>query len=215
MGDPRKARKQYKTPSHPWQKNRLIEELDLAITYGLKNKHEIWKMNTILSNITNQSKNLVTAITQQAEKEKEQLLKRLKSQGLLKEDAGFDDILDLTVKHIMERRLETLIVRKNMARSMKQARQLITHEHIKIGEKIVTAPSYLVTVKEEPLIAFSSLSAFSNPEHPERMAKDAVPKKEEKRVEKTDRQKKQDKQRQRREKRGDHERRPMPQVELD
>ena len=41
MGDPRKARKQYRTPSHPWQKVRLEDESKLAVEYGLKNKKEI------------------------------------------------------------------------------------------------------------------------------------------------------------------------------
>ena len=35
---------------------------------------------------------------------------------------------------------------------MLQSRQLITHEHVAVGSKKITAPSYLVSVEEEPKI---------------------------------------------------------------
>ena len=96
MGDPRKSRKKYKTPSHPWQKERLEEENTLAIEYGLKNKKEIWKMNSMLKGITAQCKHLVKSITKQSEKEQLDLIKRLKRLGFLKENQGFEDILSLS-----------------------------------------------------------------------------------------------------------------------
>ena len=46
MGDPRKIRKKYETPTHPWQKDRIDEEKTLTIEFGLKNKKEIWRMET-------------------------------------------------------------------------------------------------------------------------------------------------------------------------
>ena len=41
MGDPKKIRKSYRTPSHPWQKQRIVEEDELLKTYGIKNKTHI------------------------------------------------------------------------------------------------------------------------------------------------------------------------------
>ncbi|MCH7902628.1 hypothetical protein IIC68_02645, partial [archaeon] len=58
-------------------------------------------------------------------------------------------ILSLTIKDVLERRLQTLIYRKKMASSLKQARQFIVHEHISVGDKIIKAPSYLVPLLEE------------------------------------------------------------------
>jgi len=175
MGDPRKARKTYRTPSHPWQKARLDEETELAVGYGLKNKSEIWKMNSILTNFTNQSKKLVTLMTKQAEKEKLSLIKKLKSIGLLEQNQGFEDILNLTVKNIMERRLQTIVHRKGLAKTMKQARQFITHSEIMVGDKKIKSPSYIVNIDEEKKISFSSKSPFSNPDHPERVIKEKKP----------------------------------------
>ena len=48
MGAPKRQRKKYSTPSHPWQKERILAEKELLDKYGLRRKYEIWKMNSIL-----------------------------------------------------------------------------------------------------------------------------------------------------------------------
>jgi len=125
-------------------------------------------MNSILKNFTRQAKNLVTTKNPQVEKERNQLLTKLFSLGLLGKDANIGDILSLTLKDILERRLQTLVYRRNFAISIRQARQFIVHEHIFLGDKIITAPSYLVHSEEENSIQFAQGSAFSNANHPAR-----------------------------------------------
>ncbi|MDP7610203.1 MAG: 30S ribosomal protein S4, partial [Candidatus Woesearchaeota archaeon] len=44
MGDPKKQRKKYSKPSHPWQTERIEVEKVLMKEYGLKNKKEIWRV---------------------------------------------------------------------------------------------------------------------------------------------------------------------------
>jgi small subunit ribosomal protein S4 len=117
-----------------------------------------------------QAKNLVTVKSLQVEKERNQLLTKLCSLGLLGKDAKIEDVLSLTLKDIMERRLQTLVYRKNMASSIKQARQFIIHEHIVLSDKTITAPSYMVPLVEENSIQFAQDSVLSNPSHPERAA---------------------------------------------
>src|SRR6266566_858685 len=51
MGDPRKPRKAYQTPRHPWRKDQLEEELHLVGEYGLRNKRELRGHETELSQI--------------------------------------------------------------------------------------------------------------------------------------------------------------------
>lgn len=150
MGDPKKQKKKFSTPSHPWQKERIEAEKEILKQYGLKRKYEIWKMDSTLRKFLNRAKTLIAQRTAQSELEKRQLLERLNSLGLLKKDSKVEDVLNLTLKDLMERRLQTLLTRKQMARTMMQAREFITHEHVAIGDRKVTAPSYLVTVKEEP-----------------------------------------------------------------
>ncbi len=152
MGDPKKQRKKFSKPSHPWQKDRIDAEQELLKAYGLRRKYEIWKMDSLLRKFLNRAKTLIAERSLQAELEKKQLLERLYSLGLLKKDSKIEDVLNLALKDVMERRLQTLLCRKQMARTMLQSRQLITHEHIAIGSRKITAPSYLVSVNEEPQI---------------------------------------------------------------
>ena len=48
MGDPKRHRKKYVTPPHPWDKARLEREAQLVIKYGLRNKRELWRFQNIL-----------------------------------------------------------------------------------------------------------------------------------------------------------------------
>lgn len=168
MGDPRKIRRKYSGPAHPWQKKRIEEEKKILKDYGLKNKTEIWKTSSKLKSFSSQAKKLIATRGEQAEKEKKQLLGKLQRLGLIKQDAKLDDVLSLTLKNLLERRLQTLLVRRHLAKSMKQARQFITHEHVAVNDKKITAPSYLVLVNEEPTMTFVQSSSLSNSEHPER-----------------------------------------------
>ena len=47
----------------------------------------------------------------------------------------------------------------------KQARQLVTHGHISIGEQKVTIPSYPVSRAEEELITYVGRSVIANENH--------------------------------------------------
>ena len=152
MGDQKKQRKKFTTPSHPWQKERIAAEKEVLKQYGLRRKNEVWKKDSMLKKFLHRAKTIIGERTQQSELEKKQLLDRLYLLGLLKKDSKVEDILNLTLKNILERRLQTLICRRQMAKTMLQARQFITHEHIAVGSKKITNPSYLVSIEEEPQI---------------------------------------------------------------
>ncbi len=169
MGNVRRTRKKYHGPAHPWQANRIEKERGLVATYGLKNKEEIWKMESFLKKFARNVKRLIAAHTTQAEIEKKQLMAKVSSIGLLGAGAKLEDVLDLRIENILDRRLQTLVYRKGLARSIKAARQFITHNHITVGERSITFPSYIVTAIEEPTISFTPTSLFRNPEHPEQI----------------------------------------------
>ena len=154
MGDPRQIRRKYSTPKHPWQAERLEAEKIILGDYSLKNKKEIWRMQSILKGFTNQAKKLSNIRTEQAKKEKEQLMNRLLKLGLIKKNAEVDDVLGLTIKDIMNRRLQTLVYKMKMANTPKQARQFIVHGHVLLGDKKINVPSYLVPIDEESRIKF-------------------------------------------------------------
>ncbi|MGM5480791.1 MAG: 30S ribosomal protein S4 [Nanobdellota archaeon] len=192
MGQPKRIRRKYDTPIHPWIKSRIDDEKRLAKTYGTKNKKEIWRMETVLKKFKSQAKHLIAATGDQAEIEKEHLLRRVKNLGLAGSDVNFDKILGMSIDNVMERRLQTVVFKKGLARSVKQARQFITHEHILVDGKTITSPAYLVTVAEEAQLEFSPSSSLYSEEHPERgspetkeNAKAKAPKMEEEKAEST------------------------------
>ncbi len=177
MGDPRKVRKKYETPRHPWVGSRIAEEKKLVYAYGLRNKAEVWRMGTTLKRFKDRAKRLLAQSGKQAQVEQQQLLERLTRLGLIKQEAGFDDVLGLPIEAIMDRRLQTILIRKHLARTPKQARQMITHRHVKLGGKVVTSPSHLVTLDDEASISFAPRSAFVSEQHPERFSEEELLKK--------------------------------------
>ncbi len=152
MGDPRKPRKKWEGPGHPWKKERLEQELRLVGKYGLRNKKELWIATTMARKLRHRARALL-ALPEDARKEEEQtLLRKIVEQGFLPEGATLDDVLSLTAENILERRLQTIVYRKGLARSIYEARQLIVHGHIGIAGRRVTSPGYLVPRDEEPLV---------------------------------------------------------------
>ncbi|MEM1514241.1 MAG: 30S ribosomal protein S4 [Candidatus Thermoplasmatota archaeon] len=175
MGDPKFPRKKYETPSHPWRAERIEREKEIVQKYGLMKKREIWRAETILRKAREQARKLrAKAGEKQAEKEKEALLKRLYNLGILPENATLEDVLALNVEHILGRRLQTLVYLHGLARTPKQARQLIVHGHIAIDGRKVTIPSYLVRRSEEEKISYSPKSPLNNELHPARPKKEEI-----------------------------------------
>ena len=163
MGDPKKQRKKYRRPSHPWEKDRIEAENKLLRKYGLRRKEEVWKTETLLRSFRRNARRLLAASGPQAELETKQMLERLKRLGLISGGATLDDVLGLTVENILERRLQTIVSKKGLAKTLLQARQLVLHGHVIISGKRVTVPSYLVSVKEEGEIGLAPGSNFTQP----------------------------------------------------
>lgn len=170
MGDPRKPRKAFQTPRHPWRKDQLEEELHLVGDYGLRNKKELRRHETDLSQIRGIARTLLGEEEEKRGPLERQYLTSLARQGILPETATVDNILDLNVKDLMERRLQTVVYRSGLAKSIYQARQFVIHGHISVAGEIVTVPSYVVRKDQESRIAFHQTSALNNPQHPARAA---------------------------------------------
>ena len=169
MGDPAKHRRKYDTPMHPWQQGRIEKEREFIRQYGLKNKKEIWIMDSKRKSFADQAKRLIAATDTQADTERKLLFSRLIRLGLLSGAPKLDDVLSLSLEDVMNRRLQSLVYKKGYARSMKQARQFITHQHVMVGGRAVTTPSYIVPITEEGSISFFPQSELSSIDHPERI----------------------------------------------
>ncbi|MDI6708388.1 MAG: 30S ribosomal protein S4 [Candidatus Thermoplasmatota archaeon] len=171
MGDPKFSRKKYEKPVHPWQADRIEEEKELIKKYGLKNKREIWRARSTLRNFRRQARLLFPKLRigdKQAQKEAKQLISKLVNLGILNENANLDDILALTIESLLSRRFQSVVYKKGLASTFKQARQLIVHGHVGIGNRKVTIPSYMVKKSEEAEISYIDSSPLVNELHPVR-----------------------------------------------
>ena len=164
MGDPKYSRKKSARPRNPWQRNLLKEELELVGKFGLRNKKELHRASTELSRIRNQARQLLAAPTEVRTSKESILLSSLVRKGIVTNDATLDNILALNVSNILERRLQTIILQKGIARTPHQSRQLITHGHVSIGENRITIPGYIVKQNEESQIQMTEGSTFVLPE---------------------------------------------------
>jgi len=170
MGDPKRQRKKFETPRHPWEEDVIAEELRLLGMYGLRNKRELWRHKTELSKYRNTARVLLAMSQERRSKLEAELLTKLYKLGLVDKEASIENVLDLVVPDILERRLQTHITKLGLANSLYQARQLIIHGHIQVGDRKVTSPSYIVHRDEESKITYSPDSSLNNEEHPLRKA---------------------------------------------
>ena len=147
----KKIKRKFKKPRSPWDKERMDKEDQLMKTFGLRRKREIWKGESILRSFRRRARNLA------AKRDKEQekiLLDKLHKMGLLDKNANLDDVLSLTIENLLNRRLQTIVLKKNMVNTPKQARQIITHGHIAIEGRRTIYPSFIVTRDLEDKISF-------------------------------------------------------------
>lgn len=145
MGDPGRRHKKYMKPKKRFETQRMEEENVLLKKYGLKNKKEIWKAEFKIDKIRRRAKSLIRKPEGQL-----QLISKLKTLGF--KVNAIDDALALTKEDLLERRLQTILVRKRIARTPKEARQLITHKYVVINGSIVNIPSFLVPIYLEDKI---------------------------------------------------------------
>ena len=142
----KRQKKKYSKPRRPHDKMRMKEETELLEKYGLKNKKEIWKAEAAIARIRNLAKKLIV----KSEEEKKAYVLKLNKKGFKVEKIA--DVLALEKEDWMKRRLQTIVFKKELSNTPKQARQFIVHKHVSIGNQIVNIPSYQVTIEEEPHI---------------------------------------------------------------
>ena len=112
----------------------MDHELRLVGEYGLRCKRELWRVQYALSRIRNAARELLTLDEKNPRRifEGDALLRRMNRYGLLDESQNkLDYVLALTVENFLERRLQTLVFKSGMAKSIHHARVLIGQRHIR------------------------------------------------------------------------------------
>ncbi|KAL6513888.1 40S ribosomal protein S9-2 [Orobanche hederae] len=155
--------KTFKKPRRPYEKERLDSELRLIGEYGLRCKRELWRVQYALSRIRNNARDLLTLDEKDPRRifEGEALIRRMIRYGLLPENKNkLDHVLALTVENFLERRLQTLVFKVGLAKSIHHARVLIRQRHIRVGKQVVNVPSFMVRLDSQQHVNFSLTSPF-------------------------------------------------------
>lgn len=147
----KRQKRKYTKPFRPWDKTRIEEEAKLMNDYGLRRKKELWRLESIIRNYRGTARQLAAKLDKEQEKI---LLDKLFRDGLLKKDAELDDVLALNLERLLERRLQTMVFRKKISTTPKQARQFIVHGHIAVGGRKVRWPNMLINRAMEDKISF-------------------------------------------------------------
>jgi small subunit ribosomal protein S4 len=147
MGDIKRKRRLYSRPRKLFDTDRIQEENIIVNEYGLKNKREIWKAKSVATKFRQRAKRLIS----KDDEEKRAFIVKLNTLGLKVENIS--EVLALTEKDVLERRLQTVLFRKGMAHTAKQARQIIVHKYVLINSDVVNTPSFWVTPELENKIS--------------------------------------------------------------
>lgn len=167
MGGIRKPRKQYTVPRKRWDKSRIESEKKTLETYGLKNKRELRRFETILRGKRKNARSLLALTGDARVQAEKELFESIAKIGLLPRNSTIDDILSLDTQELLEKRLQTVVWRKNLAKTIKQARQFIVHGHIAVNGRKVTAPSYITKLDEVDHISYYKKPMQLEPEKTE------------------------------------------------
>ncbi len=143
MGDIKRKQGKFRRPKKMFDKARIEEENKIVFEYGLKNKKEIWKAKSEVSKIRRRAKSLIP----KSDEERKAFFEKLNSKGLGVKNTA--DALALTERDILSRRLQTIVFKKKLAKSPKEARQLIVHKKIAVEGKAVNIPSFSVDSSKE------------------------------------------------------------------
>jgi small subunit ribosomal protein S4 len=142
----KRKHKIYSRPKRPFDKKRIEEEGTIKAEFGLKNKREIWRAEAKIKSIRERAKKIVSA----KDEEKKAFFEKLNESGFKVNSIG--DVLSLTKEDYLKRRLQTIVFKKGLAKTPKEARQLITHKKILVEGNAVNIPSYPVSLDKEKKI---------------------------------------------------------------
>jgi len=148
MGDPKRLNRLYDVPRMKWNKQRILADRKIMDEYGLRTKKELWKAETEVRELRKRARLLLAGRSDNFDVRKNELLGKLVTLGIFTKDHKIEDVLKLTLTDFLDRRLQTIVLRRGLALTPLQARQLIVHGHIAVNGRKRNIPGSLVRADE-------------------------------------------------------------------
>jgi len=112
----------------------------------------VWRFQLILSKIRSSARLLLTLPLSDSRRQIQgkSLIRKLEKYGILDESENtLNHVLSLKVQDFLERRLQTIVFKHGLARSIHHARILVLQRHISVNSDLVNIPSFLVKTKSQ------------------------------------------------------------------
>ena len=124
-------------PKKLFEKERIDSEVKTCGEYGLRCKREIWRVQLVLAGLRKRARELLTLEENDPRRifEGEALLRRMFKYGLLDRETEneLDYVLSLTLHKLLERRLQTRVLKSNLASSIHHSRVIIRGKQIAVN----------------------------------------------------------------------------------
>lgn len=123
----------------------------------------MWRVQLILSKIRSSARLLLTLPLSDSRRQIQgkSLIRKLEKYGILDESENtLNHVLSLKVQDFLERRLQTIVFKHGLARSIHHARILVLQRHISVNSDLVNIPSFLVKTKSQKKISYFCKSPF-------------------------------------------------------
>ena len=136
----------------PYERERMDHEIQLVGGYGLRNKRELWRVHYTLARLLKVARELLTLDPKETRREFEEstLIRRLQTMN----------VLGLQARDLLDRRLQTVITTQvRLAHTVHEARALIYHRHISVGDQLDSILSFMVRTDSGRHVRFHATSS--------------------------------------------------------
>lgn len=145
-----------------WKSDPTQRENTVLTRYYIQKRDDYVKYNRIVGVTTK----LVRKLTELASDDQyridttDALLNKLYTLGIIQSKSSLSQCAKITVSHFCRRRLPVIMVRYNMAPSLKEAVKFIEQGHVRVGTNVIQDPAFLVTRSLEDFVTWTNGSAI-------------------------------------------------------
>ncbi|KAL3870319.1 hypothetical protein ACJMK2_038394 [Sinanodonta woodiana] len=145
-----------------WEVDNNLHELKVMKKYYIQRREDYTKYNKLSRHIRELARKIKELDVKDPFRTEatSQLLEKLNSMGLIPTKRSLALADTVTASSFCRRRLPVVMVKNNMAETLKTATTFIEQGHIRVGPEVITDPAFLVTRQMTDFITWTDTSAI-------------------------------------------------------